>query len=271
MSWLEEVFFYRLIVTVDDFGLFDARIPILKARLFPLDDITNGTVEACLNKVRSLGMVSTYMVEDEPYLEIVSWESHQQIRSQRAKYPRPEDANGIIEKPLNDIERKRNTAVAQKIGLKADFPSNGNQLKSDDINGYQMKSDDIRCYRNPIQSESNPNPNPESESEVYSPAKPPDHVDEIPYALIVDDLNRVVGTNYRSSSQKTRRLIKARWTEGFRLGDFQQVIAKKAKEWMGTDMEKYLRPETLFGTKFEGYLNQGTGRHMSDAERIARL
>lgn len=116
----------------------------------------------------------------------------------------------------------------------------------------------------------------ESESEVetedvYSPAKPPDHVDEIPYALIIDDLNRVVGTNYRSSTQKTRRLIKARWTEGFRLDDFETVITKKAKEWMGTDMEKYLRPETLFGPKFEGYLNQSSGRHMSDAERIARL
>ena len=49
------------------------------------------------------------------------------------------------------------------------------------------------------------------------------------------------------------------------------MIEKKAKEWMGTEMEKYLRPETLFGPKFEGYLNQSTGRRMSDAERIARL
>lgn len=271
LSWLEEVFFYRLIVTVDDYGLFDARIPILKSRLFPLDDITNGTVEACLNKVRSLGMVSTYRVKDEPYLEIVSWESHQQIRSQKAKFPKPEMADGIVKNALNDIEISRNKRIEQELGLKKASSCDGNQMISDDINGNQMISDDIRCCRNPIQSNPNPNPNPESESKIYSPAKPPDDASEIPYALIVDQLNLVASTNYRPGSQKTKALIKARWKEGFRLEDFETVIAKKAKEWMGTDMEKYLRPETLFGPKFEGYLNQSSGRHMSDAERIARL
>ena len=140
LSWLEEVFFYRLIVTADDYGLFDARIPILKSRLFPLDDITNSTVEACLNKVRSLGMVSTYMVKDEPYLEIVSWESHQQIRSQKAKFPKPEMADGVVENPLNDIEITRNKRIEQELGLKNASTCDGNQ----------MISDDIRCYRNPI-------------------------------------------------------------------------------------------------------------------------
>ena len=64
------------------------------------------------------------------------------------------------------------------------------------------------------------------------------------------------GTNYRSSTPKTRKQIKARVGEGFSENDFYAVIDKKSKEWLGTDMEKYLRPETLFGTKFEGYLNQ---------------
>ena len=40
------------------------------------------------------------------------------------------------------------------------------------------------------------------------------------------------------------------------IDDFKTVIDKKADDWIGTDMEKYLRPETLFGTKFESYLNQ---------------
>jgi len=43
--------------------------------------------------------------------------------------------------------------------------------------------------------------------------------------------------------------------DGYKLEDFQTVISKKCAEWKGTDMEKYLRPETLFGTKFESYLN----------------
>lgn len=73
---------------------------------------------------------------------------------------------------------------------------------------------------------------------------------------IVTFLNSVTGSNYRSTTDKTRKLIAARIAEGFTVDDFKAVITKKAKEWQGTDMAQYLRPETLFGTKFEGYLNQ---------------
>lgn len=75
---------------------------------------------------------------------------------------------------------------------------------------------------------------------------------------IVDHLNFILNTNYKHTTKKTQDCIKARLNEGFTVDDFKTVIDKKAKEWMGTDMEKYLRPETLFGNKFEGYLNQTT-------------
>ena len=73
---------------------------------------------------------------------------------------------------------------------------------------------------------------------------------------IISFLNSTTGSKYKASTDKTRRLIAARLAEGFTVDDFQAVITKKAKEWQGTDMAQYLRPETLFGTKFEGYLNQ---------------
>lgn len=73
---------------------------------------------------------------------------------------------------------------------------------------------------------------------------------------IITFLNSMVGSNYKSTTGKTRKLIAARLAEGFTIDDFKAVITKKAKEWQGTDMAHYLRPETLFGTKFEGYLNQ---------------
>mgnify|MGYP001176949669 CR=1 FL=1 len=75
------------------------------------------------------------------------------------------------------------------------------------------------------------------------------------YCPVVAFLNEKTGAKYRASSQSTRRLIDARVNDGFTLEDFKTVISKKCAEWKGTDMEKYLRPETLFGTKFEGYLN----------------
>lgn len=75
-------------------------------------------------------------------------------------------------------------------------------------------------------------------------------------SLIVDYLNSKAKTNYRNNTPKTQSLIIARLKEGYKLEDFQKVIDVKTTEWLGTDMSKYLRPETLFGNKFENYLNQ---------------
>ena len=73
---------------------------------------------------------------------------------------------------------------------------------------------------------------------------------------VVSYLNDRASTHYRSSSRNTRSHINARFEDGFTLEDFKQVIDTKCDEWLGTDMAKYLRPDTLFGTKFESYLNQ---------------
>lgn len=75
------------------------------------------------------------------------------------------------------------------------------------------------------------------------------------YISIVDYLNAKVGTSYRPTTKKTQSCIRARLDEGFTVDDFKTVIDKKAAEWIGTEYEQYLRPETLFGTKFESYLN----------------
>ena len=78
------------------------------------------------------------------------------------------------------------------------------------------------------------------------------------YQPIINYLNEKTGKHYKHTTNKTQTVIKARWNEGFTEDDFKKVIDNKVAEWKGTDMEKFLRPETLFGTKFEGYLNQET-------------
>ena len=75
---------------------------------------------------------------------------------------------------------------------------------------------------------------------------------------IIDYLNESIGSKYKYNTKGTVKYIKARFNEGYVLDDFYDVIDKKVKEWLNTDMEKYLRPETLFGNKFENYLNQKT-------------
>lgn len=95
-------------------------------------------------------------------------------------------------------------------------------------------------------------------------------IDNIPYKEIIDYLNSKTRKKYRDNVQKNKSLIKARWSEGYRLEDFKQVIDNMIKDWSGTKYAKYLRPETLFGTKFDGYLNQGNivNREKKTDERL---
>ena len=81
-------------------------------------------------------------------------------------------------------------------------------------------------------------------------------IDKEIYISIVSYLNEKAGTKFKHTTAKTKTAIHARLAEGFKVDDFKTVIDKKCAEWIGDEkMEKYLRPETLFGTKFEGYLN----------------
>lgn len=84
-----------------------------------------------------------------------------------------------------------------------------------------------------------------------------DEPDPVPYKEIIDYLNEKTGKRFKSGTDATKRVIRARFKEGNSLDDFKAVIDVKATEWIGdSKMEDYLRPSTLFGTKFEGYLNQ---------------
>lgn len=81
-------------------------------------------------------------------------------------------------------------------------------------------------------------------------------IDKEIYSSIISYLNEKAGTKYKTSTAKTKSAIHARLSEGFTIDDFKEVIDKKCLEWLHDEkMAKYLRPETLFGTKFEGYLN----------------
>lgn len=50
--------------------------------------------------------------------------------------------------------------------------------------------------------------------------------------------------------------MEPRFEEGFTLDDFKHAILNQSEAWLGTDMERFLRPETLFkADKFDGYVN----------------
>lgn len=72
---------------------------------------------------------------------------------------------------------------------------------------------------------------------------------------VIDLLNTKLGSSYRYNSKAAVTHINARLNEGYKYEDFVTVIEKKFREWYGTENQKYLRPDTLFGTKFDIYLN----------------
>lgn len=113
LSWFEEVFFYRLIVNSDDYGRLDARPAILKARLFPLKNVTEKQICDALNKLSTVGIVTVYEYDGRPYLQLVTWDKHQQIRAKKSKYPTPDEScnqmiSDDIKCPRNPIQSESN-------------------------------------------------------------------------------------------------------------------------------------------------------------------
>lgn len=81
------------------------------------------------------------------------------------------------------------------------------------------------------------------------------------YKYIIDYLNNKCKKNFRYEITKTKTLIQSRLNEGFTVDDFKKVIDIKYDQWFNDEkMNQYLRPETLFGTKFESYLNTGKAK-----------
>ena len=125
LTAFQETMFYRLIVNCDDYGRMDARPKILAARLFPLKEIRTNQIEDALRALSLAELVILYTVDGKPFLQMTTWNRHQQVRAKVSKFPAPDD--GII---------------------------------TSDINCNQVQADDSKCPRNPIQSNPNPNRNP---------------------------------------------------------------------------------------------------------------
>lgn len=103
LSWYEQSFFMRLIVTVDDFGRYDARPAVLKGRMFPLSAATDKNVTESLIKLSAAGIVDLYSVGGRPFLQLCAWDKHQTIRAKKSKYPAPEENEIICKQMQADV------------------------------------------------------------------------------------------------------------------------------------------------------------------------
>ena len=107
LSTFQETFFYRLIVNCDDYGRMDARPKILASRLYPLKDIRSAQIEDALRALSSAELVILYEVDGKPFLQMKTWDRHQQVRAKRSKYPSP-DAGICLQMISNDSKCPRN-------------------------------------------------------------------------------------------------------------------------------------------------------------------
>jgi uncharacterized phage protein (TIGR02220 family) len=78
---------------------------------------------------------------------------------------------------------------------------------------------------------------------------------DIPYEEIIKDLNQKANTNYKHGSVGSKKLIKARWKDGFTLDNFKTVHTNMCKHWLDTEQSPYVRPDTLYTAKMDSYLN----------------
>lgn len=92
LSWFDEVVFYRLIVTADDYGCCDGRPIVLRNDLFPTkENVTKKAIEDAISHLASVGLVRPYNDETSgmPYLFFPTWEKHQRVRNKIRKFPEP--------------------------------------------------------------------------------------------------------------------------------------------------------------------------------------
>jgi uncharacterized phage protein (TIGR02220 family) len=108
-----------------------------------------------------------------------------------------------------------------------------------------------------------PQPQPQPQPQQVLPPLPPEGADGRPW---LDLLNRETGAEFKPSDGNLRP-IRARIREGHTLDEAEAVVKTKAREWIGTDYAKFLRPLTLFGSKFDGYLQatRSNGHGINDA------
>lgn len=151
-------------------------------------------------------------------------------------------------KPVEDLLIKEIKKVKNKSLLK---------FVCDGLSSCDNLNKTVEIILNKIKNDfENDNDNDNDNEVSYHDSYHDSSKEEKPYKIIVDYLNKKAGTSYRANTKNTIKHINARLEEGYTADDFMTVIDKMCISWIGTEYEQYLRPDTLFGAKFESYLNR---------------
>ena len=96
LSWFEEVVFYRLLVTADDYGCMDGRPVVVCNQLFPTkENVTVKSIATALSKLEAEGLIRRYSNEGHPYIYVCKWDKHQRVRNKVRRFPSPDDSASV--------------------------------------------------------------------------------------------------------------------------------------------------------------------------------
>jgi uncharacterized phage protein (TIGR02220 family) len=267
LQWPREkrMFYVGLIQLADDSGCLEDSPFAFKINLFPSpvdSDITIDLLTAWREELIECNKLISYRVNNKTYLCLVNFHKHQTIKNADSpSVPLPE----WIKWETYPSTPHHGKYIVSSDVLQSFFNSSSDVLQS----FFNSSSDVLQTFSQP---EPEPEPEPEPKKIHSKLSGKPDgdsaqnensndeksrKSSENPAKAIISHLNSVCGTSFSTSSTATRRLISARLKENHGLDDFISVINKKAAQWLNNpQMAKFLRPQTLFGTKFESYLNE---------------
>lgn len=180
-----------------------------------------------------------------------SWEFNEIEVSRHATDGRDSLRSGLKELENNGyLDRKRERDDKGRVGSSKWVLHEKPMLKNRTLDKSMQDNGTQRYHQLKITSKED-----NIKRSIYSQAQPDKSSDT--RKKIIDYLNEKLGTKYKPNASKNKTVINARLKEGYQLDDFKQVIDNKYADWVNDQkMAKFLRPETLFGTKFDGYLNE---------------
>lgn len=86
VSFPAQSLYVRILTLVDDFGRYDARVPILHGQCFALrPEMKPQQTAALRSELHARGLITVYVVEGKEYLQIEKWQ--ERARCDASKYP----------------------------------------------------------------------------------------------------------------------------------------------------------------------------------------
>lgn len=220
----EELFYRRLLSVVDDFGRYHASPMLLRAACYPLklDKISDKQISKWLTACHAAGLLTHYANGEQAYLEVSNFGAP---RAKKSKFPAPPSSANICAQTQTDASKPEQPHASVPYSYSSSYSDSSMSGKPD-----------------PSPPSKLPDPKPDPKGEARE---------------ILEFLNTKTGRAYQAVDVNLD-LVVARLREGATAAQCRQVIAKKAREWLGDEkMAEYLRPATLFNkTKFAQYVGE---------------